>query len=124
MSVSQAVKAVIRDYVTNSMTYGEVAYALDNRAIPDPVTHGDLYARLNRGPFAPSRLQSQLDPYEATYFFAICRSIMERINLQSILSAPRRGIPRELMASIMRRARSQRQRRRPSSVFKPYKRKR
>jgi len=124
MPIPQAVKAVIRDYVTNSMSYGEIAYALDNRAIPDPTTHGDLYARLSRGPFAPSHLQSQLDPYEATYFFAICRSVMERINLQSILSAPRRGIPRELMASIMQRARAQRRRRPLSSVFKPYKRKR
>jgi len=124
MSVSQAVKAVIRDYITNSMTYGEVAYALDNRAIPDPVTHGDFYSRLNRGPFAPSHLQSGLNPYEATYFFAVCRSIMERINLQSILSAPRQGIPRELMGSIMQRARSQRRRRPLASVFKSYKRKR
>jgi len=124
MPVSAAVKAAIRDYVTNGMSYAEVAYALDNRAIPDPVTHGDFYARLNRGPFAASHLQSSLDPYEATYFFAFCRSIMQRINLRSILSAPRRGIPRELMASIMRRARSHRQRRPLSSVFKPYKRKR
>jgi len=122
--VSAAVKAVIRDYVTNGMSYAEIAYALDNRAIPDPASHGEFYARLNRGPFASSYLQSALDPFEATYFFAICRSIMERINLQSILSAPRRGIPRELMASIMRRARSQRRRRTVSSVFKPYKRKR